>query len=230
MLRVPGRYTLVYDRLPDLPAEADLACHWQFAPEAAVVLRSEREAVAELQGLSAYLCASREVAAIRCARGQQAPAAGWVSRRYGDLQPAPQLICRVMPEGSGVAFIIGLCDGDDLPEVEVLAAVDEGTAIAVQQAGISAICVFGRFAGVLRDRALHLDFDGEALWLAFAGDSCSELRTLGLRHLASDSLGLELTAAGPQRKCDGWQRLVATAGGNGLSGRWVAGAAGDELE
>lgn len=226
VLQVPGRYTVIYDRVPALPAGADLACHWQFAPECAVVLRSERQAVAALPGVSAYLCASRAVTAMDCARGRQAPAAGWVSRRYGKLQAAPQLICHVAPEGGAVAFIIGRCDSAGLPAVDVLATGDEGSVVALSQGGMSAVCVFGRFVGLLQDRALHLDFDGQALWLAFAGDSCGEVRTLGLRHFASSSLGLELTAAGPQREQAGFRCLVSTTGAGGLCGRWVAERAG----
>jgi hypothetical protein len=222
VLRVPGRYALVYDRLPLSPGEADLACHWQFAPEAAVAVRSDRQAVAELQGLAAYLCASEGITAIECAKGRQAPAAGWLSRRYGQLQPAPQLICSVQPGTSAVAFIIGLSGGENLPAVEVIAADDEGIAIAVHQAGTGALCVFGRYCGRLQDRAVDLDYDGDVLWLAFTGDRCTEMRTLGMRRIASDSLGLELTAAEPQRDCAGWHRLAGDARDGGLCGRWDA--------
>ena len=222
VLRLPGRYALVYDRLPPLPGDADLACHWQFSPEAAVAIRSNRQAVAELKGLSAYLCASQGITAIDCAKGRQAPAAGWLSRLYGQLQAAPQLICRVQPGTSAVAFIIGLSGGEDLPVVEIVTADDEGTVIALHHAGAGAICVFGRFCGRLRGRDLDLDYDGDVLWLAFDGDRCREMRTLGMRRVASDKLGLEVTMAQPQRSCAGWHCLVGDASAGGLCGRWEA--------
>lgn len=221
VLRLPGRYTLVYDRLLHRPGATELACHWQFAPEARVVLRSPRQAIAKLSGLTAYLCASEGIAAIDCVKGRQEPAAGWLSRRYGQLQAAPQLLCSLRPGTRTVAFIIGLDDSEDLPAVAVLADEAEGTVITLRHGESVTLCVFGRYCGRLPDPAVDLDYDGDVLWLAFAGDSCSELRTLGLRRLASDSLGFQLAAADVKRDCPGWRRLVGDVGAEGLCGRWV---------
>lgn len=221
VLRLPGRYTLIYDRIPPLPAEADLACHWQFAPEAAVTLHPGRRALAELPSLSVYLGASEGVEAMSCVCGQPLPPAGWVSRRYGQVQAAPQLICRVSPQSKAVAFLIGRRHGEEAPAVEVAVAGEEGLAVTLRQGDTSVVCLFGRFSGRIEHIPAHLDFDGDALWLAFAGDSCRELRTLGLRRFASSCLGLELTAAEPQQPQSGWLCLEAAPAAAGLSGRWM---------
>src|SRR3546814_9987022 len=62
VLRVAGWPTLVYDRPPGLPCDAEVACHWQLAPEAVVARRAARQVTADLGGVSAYLCASEGVA------------------------------------------------------------------------------------------------------------------------------------------------------------------------
>jgi hypothetical protein len=222
VLRVPGRYALIYDRLPDLPGEADLACHWQFAAEATVSLPSQRQASAAFDGSSTYLCASRGIAAIELAEGRQAPAAGWLSHRYGELAPAPQLICRVRPGTRTLAFVIGASGDRPLPEVEIVTARGEGTVVALHQGEAGAFCIFGRTAARLQDRDLDIDFDGDVLWLAFDGRRCCEMRTLGMRRIMSRSLGLDLTAAEGGESGAGWHYIVCEAGAGGLSGRWEA--------
>lgn len=224
VLRIPGRHSLVYDRLPPLAPDADLACHWQFAPEAVLALRSARQVAATLGGLSTHLCASEGVAAIDCVKGRSSPAAGWLSRRYGQLEAAPQLICRLQPGARAVAFALGR--GDRLPEVAVALAGDDGLAVVLQDGASCAVAVFGNFSGELSGSGalggVAVDFAGDALWLAFAGGRCSEIRALGLQRFAAESLGIALSAAEPLAMPAGWRRLAADASGGGLSGRWAA--------
>lgn len=221
VLRVPGHFVLIYDRVPDLPDNADLACHWQFAPEAALSLSSPRQVAATLEGASFYLCASESIAGIDVAEGRQAPAAGWVSRRYGELEPAPQVICRLQRGSRAAAFAIGAAGNRPLPEVEVLAVSEEGTVIGLRQGEATAICVLGGTKVLLQERGLDIDFDGEVLWLSFTKGRCGEMRTLGMRRVASESLALSLTGTKGTRDCAGWHCTVAEATSDRLSGLWV---------
>src|SRR3546814_4522964 len=91
VLRVAGWPTLVYDRPPGLPCDAEVACHWQLAPEAVVARRAARQVTADLGGVSAYLCASEGVAAMDCASGSPSPGAGWLSRRYRSEEHTSEL-------------------------------------------------------------------------------------------------------------------------------------------
>ena len=223
VLRLPGRYALVYDRLPALPEGEELACHWQFAPEAVVAVRSSRQVAASLCGLSAYLCASEGVAAADSVKGRQSPAAGWVSRRYGQLEAAPQVICRLRPGASAVAFVIGhIGSGEAPPQVEVPAVGADGLAVVVRQGDSQGIAIFGRFCGALEGGSLDIDFDGEVLWLGLRGDRCVEARALGLHRLSSEALGLELADVGEQRDPAGWRRLAVGSDSGGLCGHWSA--------
>ncbi|WP_193369761.1 heparinase II/III domain-containing protein [Pelagibius marinus] len=226
ILRIPGRYTLVYDLPPSLPDDADLACHWQFAPQAAVSLPSSRRAAVRLDGRTAYFCASQGIASMNCIAGQKEPPAGWVSRRYGQIEAAPQLICRLQPGAAAVAFAVGLCGGEGPPHLEVPAAGDTGISIVVRQEERCAIAVFGRLSTVLQNPFLDIEFDGEGLWLELAGDSVLQLRALGLRRLTSSSLGLALGAADPEATPPAWLRLVHRADRGGLCGHWVASGRG----
>src|SRR3546814_19831514 len=82
-----------------------------------VARRAARQVTADLGGVSAYLCASEGVAAMDCASGSPSPGAGWLSRRYGELEAEPQIICRLQPEASALAIAIGLAEDDNLPKV-----------------------------------------------------------------------------------------------------------------
>lgn len=222
VLRVLGRYTLLYDLPPPLPDDADLACHWQFAPEAEVELRSRRRAAAGFQDRTAYLCAAPGIAAMDCVTGQKDPAAGWVSRRYGQLEAAPQLICRLQPGSTAVAFAIGLCDGKDLPHVEVPAADGGGTAVVVRQSEVCGIAVFGCLSTLLQDPFVDIEFDGEGLWLELSGGKVLQMRALGLRKFVSSSLGIALGAADPEVTPPAWRRVAHCADRGGLCGHWAA--------
>src|SRR3546814_14965171 len=98
VLRVAGWPTLVYDRPPGLPCDAEVACHWQLAPEAVVARRAARPVTEDLAGVSAYLFASEGVAALACASGSPSPRADLLSLRYGELGPAPPHNCRLKPK------------------------------------------------------------------------------------------------------------------------------------
>src|SRR3546814_16127735 len=116
---------------------------------------------------------------------------------YGELEAAPQIICRLQPEARALAFAIGLAEDDNLPKVAA-EAVAEGTAVVVRHQGIDIVAVFGGFSGALPSRVLDLEFDGDALWLALSGAPCPPLAPLGLRTLARANPALP-TGPAPRR-------------------------------
>jgi hypothetical protein len=227
VLYVPGHYALVYDRLPDLPAGADVACHWQLAPEAQVSLAGGREAAITLDGLMAHICASSGLAGLDCVRGCGDPPAGWVSRRYGEATPAPQLICRIESGIRRVVFTLGLADkGEGPPQLEILDAPAGSLAIEVRQGRSRDIAVIGDFAGSLADHACDIEVQGQVLWLRFENDCCLELRALGLERLSSTTLGLELAPGRSSAVGSQWRIVAGEEGNNGFDGKWIRTTAG----
>jgi hypothetical protein len=220
VLRLPGHHTLVYDRPPETAEAVGLACHWQFAPEVVVESRPGRHLAMTLPGMSGFFATSRGIATIDVVRGRREPPAGWVSRRYGQVQAAPQAICRLEPGADAVAFAFGHSDGEDFPEVEVLAADTDGLAVMLQRRNLREYAVFGRFAGEVVGSTQSLEFDGQALWLTFRGEHCLQVRALGLHLLSSPALGLELGRSAPLQESTGWTCIAIEAGEGGLCGHW----------
>jgi hypothetical protein len=221
VVNVPRRYMLIYDCLPALPSAANVACHWQFAPEADIASLQGRKAVVACKDMAAYLCASNGIAALDARRGRSEPPAGWVSRRYGELTPAPQLICQVEPGARNVAFACGLASEEgDPPDVSVVDGGEGGPVIEVRHGGLLDVFVIGRFAGCLRGQFCDIDVRGEIAWLQFEGEYCLEVRGLGLRHFSSKALSLELEADGLKAMQIGWCAVASERGVEGLSGQW----------
>lgn len=218
---VPGRYAIVYDLLPATPAGADIACHWQFAPEADVTVRQDKRATIRFDDFDAYFCSSDDVVSPAAFRGQNDPPAGWVSRRYGEIEPAAQLICRLEAGTRKVAFIFGPAEmGEDPPRLQMLEA-GEGSAILEIRRGESCdIVVVGGYAGSLADQACDIEVRGQVLWLGFEEKRCIEMRALGLRHLSSEILGLEIDAGGSSATQGNWSTLAREGGTSGLNGQW----------
>lgn len=220
VLHVTGRYTVVYDRLPPLPEKDEVFCHWQLAPEAEVAIADGGQASVTIDGLSIFHCAD---AAISCVRGESDPPGGWVSRGYGLVEAAPQLIRPARPGQRDLAAVLGVAaEGAPPPELDILAPSGDGLLLAVRQAGHLGIACIGNGA-VTRDALpFDLEFDGDVVWLDGDEGTCREVRALGLRRFRSSSLGLDLAAGaagGPAR--GEWQARGTEKGDAGVCGRWV---------
>lgn len=221
VLHVAGDYTLVYDLLPPLSAGTRAACHWQLAPEATVTSLRDTQAMISLPGLAAFLGASDGVATLDCVQGRKDPPAGWVSRRYGEVAPAPQLICQVEAGVRKVAFMFGLCGKDEESRhLEVLASDDACLAIDIRRGGQRDIAIMGDFAGSVVDQSCDIDVKGDALWLRWKENRCLEVRALRLRYLSCQALGVGVTGDLVAAQ-SGWHLLVSERSAGGFSGHWM---------
>lgn len=222
LLHVPGCYALVYDALPPLPHAAELAEHWQLAPEAKVALPKDRRAVIRLDNLEVHACASDGIAAITCVQGRSQIAAGWVSRRYGELAPAPQLICGIRAEVRRLAFVFSIAGQQDEgpARVEIVDEKEERCIIAVRYSRRCDFVLLGGFAGCLPGSSCDLQVQGDILWLRFEEDSCREVRGLGLHHVSSEALGVELGGVKSSTMQSIWRTIVREENDTGISGQW----------
>lgn len=218
---LPGLYTLVYDRLPTLPTEAVVAFHWQLAPEVEAIPRSGNEVSFAVDGLLGYFCASEGVAPLRITRGLQAPPAGWVSRRYGELTAAAQLRWPLRADTQTVAFVFGLEEsGSRSRMVRVLLADDEGVVVALQHGACRDVVAVGHVRPGMAGLQVDLSVQARVLWLRMEGERCRQIRALGLRALSSEKLGLRLVPSATASGLDGWRCVAGEASAQGISGLW----------
>lgn len=223
VLHVPGLYTLVYDRASLLSAEGEMSYHWQFAPE--TMLSMAQLGRIEVQGFggAGFVSIGGNIRRIEYLQGRRNPPAGWVSRSYGHVQAAPQLI--VVPDSAerDVAFLFGIRDeAGTLPSVEIVFAGPEGLIIEIAGAGTRHIVCIGTVAARASRMPFDLAFRGDALWLNLSGEICSEIRGLGVQHLVSEALNLQVSGASAALwPREGWQVLQQHVGAGQGSGRWV---------
>jgi hypothetical protein len=221
MVCVPGRYAIVYDRLPAMPDGADIACHWQLAPEADVTVVQDKRATIRLGDTAAYLCASDGTASLAVVRGREAPPGGWVSRRYGGIEPASQLICQLGAGTDKVAFGFGFAERDeDPPRLQVRDVGAERIMVEIWHSDRCDVVVIGGYAGRLATQSCDVDVCSEVLWLRFEEERCVEMRALGLRYFSSDVLGLKIRAGESSAAQSFWTTLASEESVGELNGRW----------
>jgi hypothetical protein len=221
VIHVAGHYSLVYDRLSSVPLTANLFSHWQFAPEAEINL-DERTALARVAARNAFFVATGAVAAIDCVQGRSDPPAGWVSRNYGHLQSAPQLICRISEHASDLVYAFGIHrPNEPIPSMTLRNANDAGMVVEIRRNNHLGIACIGPAA--MSDGGMHfdLDFIGDVLWLDFDGEKCREFRAVGLQRLTSSTLGIDLRADSiASSPIVDWRPLERRQEGDRISGRW----------
>ena len=222
MLLVSGHYALVYDVLPSLPDAAEVAAHWQLAPEANVALPKSRHAVITFDNLKVHACASDGVAAMTSVQGRSDIPAGWVSRRYGELVPAPQLICDIRAGVRKVAFVFSVAgqQDEDPPQVEIADDGEEHCVIGVRYGRRRDFVVIGGFSGCLPGSSCDVNMRGDILWLRFEEGRCLEMRGLGLQDIASETLGIELRGITSTMMQSVWRTIVRDERITGISGQW----------
>lgn len=221
IVHIAGHYSLVYDRLPTLPLKTNMFSHWQFAPEAEIRL-DEKEALVSLAARNAFFVSAGAVAGLDCVRGRTNPPAGWVSRSYGRLQSAPQLICRIAEDAKELVYAFGIHDPyEPIPSVTTRSVNDSGIVVEIRRNNHYGIVCIGAAAMSQGGLPFDLDFTGDALWLDFDGERCREFRAVGLRRLTSSALGIDLAAdsiAGSP--IINWRPLERQQEGDRINGRW----------
>lgn len=221
VLHVSGHGTLIYDRLPQLPTGAKVSCHWQLAPEAEVAIDGNGRVSIEVAGLSAFMCAGGDLAGLDCPKGQSDPPAGWISRSYGRLQPASQMIGRLASQGRNLAFLLGARDNDDaLPSIAILASEQDSLLLDVEWGVRRGIACIGSLSCTKPSLPFDLEFEGALLWLDITGGACREIRALGLRRLRSSVLGMDLVA-GVTPAPGHWRLLKDQGGIHEIDGQWI---------
>ncbi len=191
-MHVEGEYWLVYDRLPSSAVTGDAWLSLQFA--AGCVLRAEgdRSIVATVGDAQLQVTTSQGARELQVVRGERTPAAGWVSVRYGEMEPAPAVR---IPTTDGPVLLATLVEPvtGDVPPTIVDTEMTDTRAIGVRVS-------HGEWADYLIVSGDHgeelielfgVAFRGTGVWIRTRRGQAIECRTLGASEVRSSSLGLD---------------------------------------
>ena len=164
VVHLPGEYWIVYDVLPAFSGDQERHFGFQLAPSCAVAIRDERSAAVSMDVSKLDMSASAGLVRPDCLEGSLSPVGGWVSRRYGEIDAAPQLRFGVQP---------GVCESAFLLQTH---AIDESRTIEATRAGNNSL-VIDVASTNCRDRLLvhwgdaneptridDVSFHGQILW------------------------------------------------------------------
>lgn len=199
VVHVRDEYFLIWSELPDGGSKARFP--FQLASGTEVQVGRGRLKLSR-SGTSTALVYSSELEPEPTRQGSRDPIAGWVSPRYGEMVPAPQIAFRAT---GGSRFSAVLLRRDERPPVSSIACeeiADGARAIRVESAGFSDLVVLnlGRTeTPVSVDRA---SFAGEALWVRESADGSVAMRSLATRAVRLPERGIELIAAGQPEDFD----------------------------
>jgi hypothetical protein len=160
--------------------------------------------VGDAQLLAVTSQSAREPVLIKAARE---PIGGWVSPRYGELEPA--VCCRIATTHgpTAVATLLDpLAHASQIPTVE-MEIVDSGAlGIRIARGAMVDYLIVPRDEANLAADFFGIEFRGIALWLRAENDRAVEFRAVGGQEVRSDRLGVsaEMDSA---RCLPGWRWL-----------------------
>ena len=191
VVHVEGEYWLVYDRLPSSALTGDAWLSLQFAAGCVLRADDDRSVMATVGDARLQVTTSQRARGLQVVRGERAPAAGWVSVRYGEIEAAPAIR---IPTTGGPALLATLVEPMTGGARE---AIVETEMIDARAIGVRVSCGaredFLIVPGDEADRSVVLfgvEFRGAALWLRTEGGRPVEVRALGGYQVRSAALGL----------------------------------------
>jgi hypothetical protein len=215
VVQVAGEYQVVYDILPISDSGSRRNFGFQFAPECKVSHLGRRTIRAENNREAFLLVGSPGLAEPVILSGSSSPLGGWVSRRYGELVPAPQVRFEVKQESSAAAFLLSPGDFLDGAAIEVHPIVANGVQITIV-VGTREDTLLINFKSTDEEiRSSDLTFRGRLVWVRSIAGKPSRMRWLqgslfdwrarGVAVTRPDPCALEITADGGEvvvRHCD----------------------------
>ncbi|MCP5300257.1 MAG: heparinase II/III family protein [Chromatiaceae bacterium] len=201
-IHVSGELWLILDTLPSYRA-TDAGCWYglQFAPEIDVDCDGAATAVVKRDGATI-------VSLTHCPRlhspdllySSRDPLGGFVSLRYGELTPAPQLRYHMANDAGACAMLLRVGASDTRARiVEALGQPDGGQCIRIEMGSVEDWFIFQPGEPVVwQTSSGPLAFDGRLLWLRCEQGRLMLLRWLLGRSVTFNALGVRLRLAGPE--------------------------------
>lgn len=179
VVQIPGEYWLIYDLLPPPVEDLRRSFGFQLAPKCVVRPVGDRTVVIGSGDSEIALAASAGLGRPVCLEGSLEPLGGWVSRRYGELVPAPQVRFDVIGESAITAFLLRHAQGPETVVVDAERVGSFGIRFSVAQAGREDILILNLGSADDVIRSGEITFKGELLWIRSEKGEVRGLRWLG---------------------------------------------------
>jgi hypothetical protein len=195
VVQVRGHYHLIYDVPGSAATPAAVSFGLQFAAGTRLEVGRLDSIVARGDGATLSVVRSDNLLVDTIACGQESPLLGWVSPRYGDVQPAPML--RYKPRSDEGPFAMLLSTGASTASVEGLALGRGSYAFRVSTDRCVDHVLTSTGGGAEQISAWDICFVGKLLWLRTVEGLPRELRWLDGRSAAWQAQGLNVRANEP---------------------------------
>jgi hypothetical protein len=195
VVHVRGEYFLIWTALPEGAPPEGARFLLQLAPGTNLSSAGRSLKLARASVSMEIACSSglvREATSF----GAENPVGGWVSSRFGERLPAPQLVLRTSGENRLSAILFRRYRGNSVSSIACEMTEEEVSVIRIEAADFSDLLVLniGRAEGI----SLPLDegwFDGAAFWLRESTGGGVAIRSLATRMIRLAKRGVTLTAA-----------------------------------
>jgi hypothetical protein len=195
VVQVREEYFVVYDLLGLAIPKEGRHFGFQFSPDVDVGRFGARGLRAQRNNESLVLVGSSNLAEPLSLVGSRDPLGGWVSRRYGELQPAPQARFGLSPETTTAAFLLRTAESPKSTAIEVKELGTVGIRIAVSLGEIEDTLLLNLGSS---EAELHVDdirFTGELLWIRSRRGNPSALRWLNGALVDWSARGIRVASA-----------------------------------
>jgi hypothetical protein len=192
VVHASGEYWLVYDVLPKV-ISCPISQGLQFSASSVVEQDTSKRfkiinCGKELLSISTWALSSSKIHL-----GSKEPTAGWISPRYGELLPAPQI--RFVPDaGAPLTAMVFGSFGLEAGEPQLIAACvfPGGVGFILESGDIRDYILIGREEGPCEVREWDMRFSAAILRLRVSGARPASLKWLSGRSFVSKTYGIEI--------------------------------------
>ena len=196
---------LVYDVLPPSVTASACSFGFQLAPGCSVELGASRVSIATGEATLA-LVGSAGLSTPTRLEGSVSPPGGWVSPRYGELIPAPQVRFGAVGKQRLTAFALHDGSRTENLRVDARSIGEDGIRLDVRNGSRSDTLVLNLRGSAQSIRTDGLEFRGDLLWARREDGRATELRWINGTSLGWSSARVWVEAQSRQRS------LVVRAG------------------
>jgi hypothetical protein len=194
IVHLPGSGFIVYNVLPDDLGDRKVSCQLQFVPGSDVCMCAERTLLARRAGVLLALSWSSGCARSEVVKGRRNPVNGWVSRSYGQLEEAPQLLLDLASAESLSAIAMLYGPASETVTVDCLQPTADARAMRISSADTTDY-VFVNVGDIATPTiAWDIRFSGRLLWLHVPRGGCPGVRWV-------DGISCDSTMHGALESC-----------------------------
>ena len=191
---IPGEYWVVYDVLPPFDEDNQFDFGFQSDPGCKVTEMGPRSvAVGNENGRSTTaIVGSSGLSQVAYLEGSLAPLGGWISPRYGEMVPAPQVRFRVAGNTRLTAFLLRCSPGVQHAEIEAKELADQGVQLNIRSHDLEDTLLLNLGPAECDVRTDDVVFRGDLAWLRSFRGQGTHLRWLRGSALDVPSMGISV--------------------------------------